>query len=260
MKKTGKKLMLWLLCAALLILPISASSPACHWYCIRTKANRQPPIPPEYAFIEEHGGYFLDRAHGDGKEDKVVYLTFDAGYENGNVAKTLNVLREHEVSAAFFVLSHFVRANTDLIERMDKEGHLVCNHTASHANLSNASNDKIEAEIKGLEEVYRAQTGKEMAKYFRPPEGSFSRDMMQCVNALGYKTVFWSFAYADWDNNKQPSADKALRTVMDNMHNGAVILLHPTSSTNVEILPRVITDLRAMGYRFGTLDELCGVS
>ena len=259
MKKTGKKMIVWLLCVACLMIPISASSPACHWYCIRTKANRQPPIPPEYAFVKEYGGYFLDETHGDGVEDKVVYLTFDAGYENGNVAKTLNVLRKEGVSAAFFVLSHFVRANGDLIERMEREGHLVCNHTATHKDLSHASTETIESEIKALENVYREQTGKEMAKYFRPPEGSFSRSMLQSVYALGYKTVFWSFAYADWDNNKQPSAEKALRTVMDNMHNGAVILLHPTSSTNVEILPRVIGELKAMGYRFGTLDELCGV-
>ncbi len=257
MMKTGKRIISVFLALLLLVLPVSAADSACHWYCIRTKAHRQPPIPPEFAFIEKLDGYFIDRVHGDGNADKVVYLTFDAGYENGNVAKTLDVLREKDVCAAFFVLSHLVSANGDIVQRMEREGHLVCNHTAHHKDLSRADNACIEQEIKALEKVYRDLTGKDMAHYFRPPEGSFSRRMMECVRDLGYKTVFWSFAYADWDNQKQPSADTAMRTVMDNVHNGAVLLLHPTSKTNVEILPRVIAALRAEGYRFGTLDELC---
>ncbi len=255
--KAEKRIMLAMLALFLFVLPTAAASKACHWYCIRTKAHRQPPIPPEYAFVEELDGYFIDRAHGDGNTEKVVYLTFDAGYENGNVAKTLDVLREKGVHAAFFVLSHLVTANGDVVERMEREGHLVCNHTAHHKDLSNADATLIKREIEELESVYRDLTGKEMAHYFRPPEGSFSRPMLECVRDLGYKTVFWSFAYADWDNNKQPTVDTAMRTVMDNVHNGAVLLLHPTSDTNVEILPRVIDDLRAEGYHFGTLDELC---
>ncbi len=255
--KLGKRIILTVLALSLLVLPTGAANSTCHWYCIRTKAHRQPPIPPEYAFVEELDGYFIDRTHGDGSDQKVVYLTFDAGYENGNVAKTLDVLRAKEVHAAFFVLSHLVTANGDVVERMEREGHLVCNHTAHHKDLSNADVTLIKREIQELESVYRDLTGKEMAHYFRPPEGSFSRSMLENVRDLGYKTVFWSFAYADWDNNKQPSVDTAMRTVMDNIHNGAVLLLHPTSRTNVEILPRIIDELRAEGYRFGTLDELC---
>ena len=243
-----------LLCCAL---PISASARGYEWYCIRQKAHRRPPIPSEFAFMEELDAYYIDKKHTEGSEDKVVYLTFDAGYENGNVAKTLDILRDNQVPAAFFVLAHLIRANGDLIERMTNEGHLVCNHTASHPNLSLASRDKIEAEIRTLESEYKELTGKEMPQYFRPPEGSFSRNLLQCASELGYKTVFWSLAYADWDNNKQPSRDTAMRTIMDNMHNGAVILLHPTSATNVAILPEVIKELRNQGYRFGTLDELC---
>ena len=214
---------------------------------------------PELRFVEEYGGVYIDHAHGEGNEDKVVYLTFDAGYENGNVAKVLDVLHEKEVSGAFFVLKHLIAANKELILRMEAEGHTVCNHTATHADLSLASKEKIKAELQELEECYTALTGKPMAKFFRPPEGKFSLEMMQSVQELGYKTVFWSFAYADWDNESQPSPQKALQCIMDNVHNGAVILLHPTSATNAAVLPKVIDELRAMGYRFGALEELCGV-
>lgn len=224
---------------------------------MRNKAYRQPPCAPELAFIEDYNGYYIDHAHGDGDSEKVVYLTFDAGYENGNVEKILNTLKEAQVPGAFFVLKHFLQKNGDLVARMLGEGHTVCNHTANHPNLSEASAEKIKAELSELEEIFKEQTGMDMPKYFRPPEGSFSRSMMKTVCELGYKTVFWSFAYADWDNARQPSMQKAMQIIMGNIHNGAVLLLHPTSATNAEVLPRVIAELKGQGYRFGTLEELC---
>ena len=228
-----------------------------HWYCTRQKAHRQAIAAPELRFVEGLGGYYIDHGHGDGNEEKVVYLTFDAGYENGNVEKVLNTLRETGTPAAFFVLEHFVSQYADLAKRMNEEGHLVCNHTATHKNLAAASREQIAAELNRLESAC-AQNGIVTAPYIRPPEGSFSENMLREVQAMGYKTVFWSFAYADWDNQKQPSTDTALRCIMDNIHNGAVLLLHPTSAANVAVLPRVIKELRAQGYRFGTLNELCG--
>lgn len=235
----------------------AAASGELHWYCTRQKAHRQALASPELRFVEECGGYYIDHRHGDGVEDKVVYLTFDAGYENGNVEQILNVLKETDTPAAFFVLKHLVSANTDLLRRMNEEGHLVCNHTASHPNLAKASKEKIKSELESLEQTCR-DAGIRTAPYFRPPEGSFSKELLLCVRELGYKTVFWSFAYADWDNAHQMEPDKALRCVMDHIHNGAVLLLHPTSATNAKILPQVIAELKAQGYRFGTLDELCG--
>ena len=213
---------------------------------------------PELRAVEKHGGYYIDHRHNEGNEEKVVYLTFDAGYENGNVEKILDVLKENEVPAAFFVLEHLVVANSDLVRRMADEGHLVCNHTATHKNLSAANKETVCKELARLEAACEG-IGVVTAPFFRPPEGSFSLELLDTVHSLGYKTVFWSFAYADWDNNKQPSEDLAMRTVMDNIHNGAVLLLHPTSATNAAILPRVIGELKAEGYRFGTLRELCGV-
>ncbi|MBE6629257.1 MAG: delta-lactam-biosynthetic de-N-acetylase [Ruminococcaceae bacterium] len=250
--------LLLLLAAIFCMMQISAAGGGMSWYCVRQKAHRQPVIERDFSFIEDCGGYFIDHAHNEQNAEKVVYLTFDAGYENGNVAKTLDVLENAAVPGAFFILKHLISANPELVKRMEAQGHLVCNHTAHHPDLSGASGEVIEKEISELEESYAALTGKRMAPFFRPPEGRFSREMLEKVQEMGYKTVFWSFAYADWDNEKQPEPGKALQCIMDNVHNGAVLLLHPTSKTNAEILPRVIEELKKEGYRFGTLEELCG--
>ena len=256
MDKAFKQAIIFCVLAMCLMLPINAHAEEIHWYCTRQKAHRQAIAAPELRFVEEYDGYYIDHRHGDGDAEKVIYLTFDAGYENGNVEKTLQILQENQVPGAFFVLKHLVEKNTDLLQRMVREGHLVCNHTANHPNLSAAAPDRIRAELEELEAACR-EVGVETAPYFRPPEGSFSRALLQNVQQLGYKTVFWSFAYADWDNARQMKPESAMRCVMDNIHNGAVLLFHPTSATNVEILPRVIQALKEEGYRFGTLHELC---
>lgn len=227
------------------------------WYCKRNSEHKQPILGADMRFIEQYGGYYVDSKHGDNCTDKVVYLTFDAGYENGNIAKILDVLSEKQVKGAFFVLGHLVEENTSLVVRMADEGHLVCNHTNNHPDMSRKSTlEEFKAEIVALEDIYREKTGRELSKFFRPPEGRFSRKTLEFANELGYKTVFWSFAYADWDNNAQMSHEAAKKKILDNIHNGAIILLHPTSATNAAILGEVIDELRAQGYRFGTLDEL----
>lgn len=237
------------------------NSAAYNWYCIRTPDNRRPPCPPELAFVKDHGGFFIDNNKKDGDTDKVVYLTFDAGYENGNVEKILDALREKNVPGAFFILGNLVTSNPDLVRRMGDEGHLVCNHTYHHRDMSKYTDrSEFAAELTSLEEAYRKTTGREMSKYYRPPEGRFTEQNLTDAEELGYLTVFWSFAYADWDNKKQPTREYALKKIMSNVHNGAVILLYPTSATNAAILPSLIDSLREEGYRFGTLDELCGRS
>lgn len=256
MKRKFKTTCMLLFAVLFATLPVSGASQEMHWYCTRQKAHRQAIAAPELRFVEEHGAYYIDHTHGDGAEDKVAYLTFDVGYENGNVTKILDTLKETQTPAAFFVLKHVAIKNASLLQRMINEGHLVCNHTASHKDLALASPEAIAAEIKELEQAC-LDAGVTVSPYFRPPEGNFSKEMLCHVQNLGYKTVFWSFAYADWDNDRQMPAEKALRCVFDNMHNGAVLLLHPTSATNAEILPHVIRTLKDEGYRFGTLDELC---
>ncbi len=259
MKRRAPKGILLILPILLLLFQLVADATGTSWYCVRNKAHRQPIFGEDLSFVERYNGFYIDHAHDDVSEEKVVYLTFDAGYENGNVGKTLDILKQTQTTGAFFVLKHLLVANGELVRRMVSEGHTVCNHTASHKDLSAADAALIRAEIEELEKCYTALTGEQMPRYFRPPEGKFSEKMMQSVSEMGYKTVFWSFAYADWDNARQMSPQKAMQCVMDNIHNGAVILLHPTSATNVEILPHVIAELKEQGYRFGSLDELCGV-
>lgn len=224
------------------------------WYVMRTRDHSQPPLEANMSFIEDYDGYYVDKARAN---EKVVYLTFDAGYENGNVARILDTMKEKNVQGAFFILDNMIERFPDLVLRMRDEGHLVCNHTCKHRDMS-AVGDKgeFERELSALNEKYRALTGDNMAMYYRPPEGRFCLRNLKHASELGYKTVFWSFAYADWDNDKQPSPEKATATILDNVHNGAVLLLHPTSKTNADILGNVIDALKKEGYRFGTLHEL----
>ena len=228
------------------------------WYCAHKKGHVKPKADPRFDFIEGYDGYYIDSSKGENDEDKVIYLTFDAGYENGNIEKTLDALKSQNVKGAFFILGNLVKSNPDLVKRMFEEGHLVCNHTYSHKSMVNRSQEEIEAELLKLENECFEATGYQIAKYYRPPEGRFDEDSLRCVSSMGYKTVFWSFAYADWDNNKQMPAEKAKAKIMDNIHNGEVMLLHPTSATNAEIIEDIIVSLKSEGYRFGTLDELCG--
>ena len=230
-----------------------------NWYCKHTKDHSQPPLDALFHFIKDSQTYFIDKNNTDyTAKEKVIYLTFDVGYENGNVAKTLDILREKEVPAAFFVLEHVVEKNTDLIKRMADEGHLICNHTASHCDMSAVSNkEDFAAELTALEKACKDTAGVEVAKYYRPPEGRFSEQNLIWANELGYKTVLWSYAYMDWDNNAQPSAKASYEKVLAGTHNGEVLLLHPTSSTNVAILGDLIDAWKSEGFRFGTLDELC---
>ena len=239
------------------ILCISAgASVAMHWYCKRTADHTQPVADPNMTWISEYNAVYLDREHDQSCADKVIYLTFDAGYENGNVAKILNVLEEEQVHGAFFILGNLIERNPELVKRMADNGHLVCNHTYTHKNITHMSSEQLTKELERLELAYENLTGKKMNLYFRPPEGTFDQESLKAVAERGYKTVFWSFAYADWDNQKQMNPQAATKKIMDNLHNGEIMLLHPTSATNAAIMKDLIRQLKEMGYRFGSLDEL----
>lgn len=256
------KIMCLCICLLLLISGGSANVYATvnsyNWYCNREKGNLQPPLPNEFSFINEHSVLWLNTARKDNDSKKVAYLTFDAGYENGNVSKILDVLKEKEAVGAFFILINLIESNPELVLRMQNEGHYVCNHTAYHKNMSKIRDIKaFEKELNSLNDSFKSLVGQDLKKYYRPPEGKFSIENLNYADTLGYKTVFWSFAYADWDNNKQPTAEYAKKKILDNVHNGCVLLLHPTSSVNAEILGDVIDQMRKEGYEFGTLDDLC---
>ncbi len=242
----------------LLALPLSAYPSELRWYCKPNESHTQPPLPSEFSFIENYGGVYLDREHGDTCADKVIYLTFDVGYENGNVAKILDTLKKHNAPGTFFVLKHVIEKETALVKRMFDEGHTVANHTMSHRNMSGVDRAVFEEELYGLEKLCTELTGCKMAKLYRPPEGCFSEDNMKILSDMGYKTVFWSCAYADWDNNKQPSCDSAMKKLTSRLHNGEILLLHPTSATNAAIMDEFLTHLEKNGYRFGSIEELCG--
>ena len=187
----------------------------------------------------------------------MLYLTFDAGYENGNVEKILDALKKHNAQGAFFVLEHLVKCNTPLVRRMAEEGHLVCNHTAKHPDMSRITDKTLFCkQLSALEKVYADCTGREMAPFYRPPEGRFSKQNLRYAEEEGYTTVFWSYAYADWDNNRQPDPERAIAQILAHTHPGMVILLHPTSATNAKIMDRLLTAWEQDGYRFGSLEEL----
>ena len=194
-------------------------------------------------------------ALGDSAE-KTIYLTFDAGYSTENVEKILDVLKEEDVKAAFFILPAIYKYTPHVALRMIEDGHLICNHTTTHANVSNLSFGEFEKEIKTVEKEFETQTGCQMAKFFRPPEGAFSENTLDYCQKLGYKCVFWSFAYADWDNNAQKEPSWAKDKILSTAHSGEVMLLHPNSKTNADILSDVIKELKSQGYTFETLEHL----
>ena len=200
-----------------------------------------------------------DAAYLGDTSEKVIYLTFDAGYENGCTAKILDTLQKHNVKAAFFLVGNYIARNADLVRRMVEEGHTVGNHTMHHPDMSKLKDKEAFAkELQDLEELFLEKTGKPLPKYYRPPQGIYSEENLKLAKDLGYKTVFWSLAYVDWKNDSQPSKEEAFAKLLPRIHPGAVALLHSTSETNAQILDELLTKWEEMGYHFGTLDELFG--
>ena len=193
---------------------------------------------------------------------KKIYLTFDAGYENGYTAEILDTLKEHDVPAAFFLVGTYIRDNPELVKRMASEGHIVGNHSMNHRDMSAVTDEAaFQKELAEVETAYQSAVsdGKkkvQMPKYYRPPEGKFSPQNLEMAKKLGYKTIFWSLAYVDWNTDQQPTREEALNTLLPRTHNGAVVLLHSTSKTNAKVLGELIERWKEEGYQFGTLDEL----
>lgn len=214
--------------------------------------GRTPQGNASAAELKKYDTYFC------GDEDQpVIYLTFDAGYENGYTAQILDVLRSHNAPAAFFLVGNYLQQEPELVQRMLDEGHIVGNHTWSHPDIATVqTKEALEEQLTKLEDLFRDVTGREMSKYYRPPQGKYSQDNLELAQSLGYTTVFWSLAYVDWYENDQPTRDQAFAKLIPRIHNGAVVLLHSTSRTNAEILDELLTAWEDLGYRFGTLDEL----
>lgn len=215
----------------------------------------QPPTGTATADeLKKYDAYYI----GDTNR-KVIYLTFDAGYENGHTAKILDALKKHDVKATFFLVGNYIKSCPEMVNRMLEEGHTVANHTYSHPDMSAiSSKEEFLKELTRLEEAFKEATGKEMAKFYRPPQGKFSRKNLQMAKDLGYKTFFWSLAYVDWYNDRQPTKEEAFKKLLGRIHPGAIVLLHSTSKTNADIMDELISRWKEMGYSFSSLEELVG--
>ena len=221
------------------------------WWFKPNKAHTTPEINLKLNFnlIDYDAHYVGDTSR------QVLYLTFDEGYENGYTAKILDILKENEVKAMFFVTSPYLKSNPDLIKRMVDEGHIVGNHTNHHPSMPTVcgSEEKFLSEFTDVENKYKEITGEDMPKFFRPPMGEYSQKSLAMTKNLGYKTVFWSFAYMDWDINKQPDPVKAKETILNGLHNGSIMLIHAVSKTNTEILDSILKEAKTQGYEFELL-------
>ena len=221
----------------------------------------QPPVgnaTPEY--LAKYNAYYIANSNGkedDSKSAKPVYLTFDAGYENGYTAEILDILKEKKVPAAFFLVGNYIEENPELVKRMEAEGHIVGNHTMHHPDMSAiADEEAFKSEIKELEDTYREAVGKEIPKFYRPPQGKYSEANLQQASRLGYTTLFWSLAYVDWLENDQPDETESINLLNKRIHPGAIVLLHSTSKTNSRILGQLIDGWKVQGYEFRSVSEL----
>lgn len=210
--------------------------------------------PTGNASVDELAKY---NAHYVGSNtEKVIYLTFDAGYENGNTQPILDALKKHNVHATFFVVGHYLESAPDLVKQMIADGHFVGNHTYHHLDMSSiASKESFEKEMKDVESKFQEITGQELAHFYRPPQGKYNTKNLEMAKDLGYHTFFWSLAYVDWYQDKQPTKEEAFQKLVGRIHPGAIVLLHSTSKTNGEILDELLTKWEEMGYTFRTLED-----
>lgn len=229
---------------------LELSNKKIEWGIKRGDNHEQPDLGSKNKeLIEKYNGYAMGNAN-----NKYIYITFDLGYEAGYTENILNTLMENNVNATFFITAHYVNTASDLVQRMIKEGHIVGNHTVNHKSMPSLSQQESEKELMNLHTAVYEKFGYEM-RYMRPPKGEYSERVLSYTTKLGYIPVMWSFAYADWDEKAQPSKEDGIKKIVNNVHNGEIMLLHATSKTNMEILDTVIKQIKEMGYEFKSLDE-----
>ncbi|MCI8310780.1 MAG: polysaccharide deacetylase family protein [Lachnospiraceae bacterium] len=201
-----------------------------------------------------YDAYFI----GDDSE-KVLYLTFDCGYENGNTEPILDALKKHDAKGTFFVVGHFLETAPEMVQRMVDEGHAVGNHTYHHLDMPTISEmEKFQEEMDGVADKFEEITGTKLSPYYRPPQGKCNENNLKMAQELGYCTIFWSLAHVDWNQDSQPGYDESIQKLTSRVHPGAIVLLHNTSKTNGEILDELLTKWEEMGYSFQPLSELTG--
>ena len=222
-----------------------------NWGLAFSEPGKAPTGNASRDFLKQYDAYYLGNP-----DEKKIYLTFDAGFENGYTPAILDALKKNDVKATFFLVGNYIKTSPDLVKRMVDEGHTVGNHTFSHPDMSKISDmESFKKEISKLEEMFKETTGKDLPKYYRPPQGKYNEENLKHAHELGYKTIFWSLAYVDWLTDKQPTKEHAFEK-LSRIHPGAVILLHSTSKTNSEIIDELINKWKSEGYTFGSIDEL----
>lgn len=230
----------------------SASVQSASWGLSFQEEGKRPVGNATIDDLKQHNAYYASDT-----DEKILYLTFDAGYENGNTPAILEALKKHQAPAVFFAVGNFIKDNPDLIKRMITEGHIVGNHTMTHPDMSQISSmESFQKELEGVEELYTSVTGEPMTKFYRPPRGVYSTENLSMAKELGYSTFFWSLAYVDWIQEQQPSKEEAFQKLIPRIHPGAIVLLHNTSSTNAAILDELLTRWEEMGYQFHSIKEL----
>ena len=230
----------------------SASVQSASWGLSFQEEGNRPAGNATIDDLKQYNAYYASDT-----DEKILYLTFDAGYENGNTPAILEALKKHQAPAVFFAVGNFIKDNPDLIKRMITEGHIVGNHTMTHPDMSQISSmESFQKELEGVEELYTSVTGEPMTKFYRPPRGVYSTENLSMAKELGYSTFFWSLAYVDWIQEQQPSKEEAFQKLIPRIHPGAIVLLHNTSSTNAAILDELLTRWEEMGYQFHSIKEL----
>lgn len=220
------------------------------WGIKRNDNHEQPDVGNvNRKILDKYQGLYMGN-----KEQKLVYLTFDLGYEAGYTPKILEVLKQNEVKATFFITAHYVNTQPDLVKQMIDEGHIIGNHTVNHKSMPSCSLETIKKEVMDLHSAIYDKFGYEM-KFIRPPKGEYSERTVAYTNTLGYTTVMWSFGYDDWDEKKQGREEYGKKKILDNVHNGEIMLLHATSKDNANILDDVIKEIKNMGYEFRNIDQ-----
>ena len=245
-----RKLICLLLAVLFLIAPPSSALASDSWGLSFPNPGEKPVGNATSESLLEYHSYFVADT-----DEKVIYLTFDAGYENGYTEQILDVLKRTETPAAFFLLGTYIRDYPQLITRMVQEGHTVANHTMNHPDMTNICRESFVSELREPEAHYESITGQPMAKLYRPPSGKYSTENLVLAKELGYTTLFWSLAYVDWYDNDQPTKEQAFSKLIPRVHPGAVILLHNTSKTNAMILEDLINEYKSMGYRFACVKD-----
>lgn len=245
-------ILLFALVTSLSFFPLHALAKEYHWGFTKAKDGKPADAGGEFeAILKSHGAFYRGNT-----DDKVIYLTFDNGFEAGNTEDILNTLRKEKVPATFFLVSHYLTSAPELVKQMVKDGHTIGNHSDTHKNMAKLAETEMVKEWQNFDKKLKELTGIERTYYVRPPEGIFSKKLLKVGNKHGYTHIFWSIAFRDWDTDNKKDKEYAYNELVKQLHPGAIILMHTVAKHNAEALPDFIKEAKRQGYRFGTLDEL----